>query len=98
MEPYNLAVESLLKPLFECSTDCYGGALIFKESGITADIQEHEIIFVYPDGYQFSHKIPFSPITGLDTVDRIVYAGGACKRIVGSYNARNEGIDLNAGN
>lgn len=96
--PYNLAVESLLKPLFECSTDCYGGALIFKESGITADIQEHEIIFVYPDGYQFSHKIPFSPITGLDTVDRIVYAGGACKRIVGSYNARNEGIDLNAGN
>ncbi|WP_290376040.1 hypothetical protein, partial [uncultured Muribaculum sp.] len=62
------------------------------------DIQEHEIIFVYPDGYQFSHKIPFSPITGLDTVDRIVYAGGACKRIVGSYNARNEGIDLNAGN
>lgn len=91
--PYNLAVENILKSLFECTTDCYGGALKFKESGITADIQEHEILFVYPDGYKFSHKIPFNPNTGLDIVDRIVYTGGACKRIVDTYNTRNKGAD-----
>ena len=86
--PYNLAVESLMKPTCECTSDGEGDPIRFVESGITADILEHEILFVYPDGYRFSHIIPFSPITGLDTVDRIVYAAGACKRIIASYNAR----------
>lgn len=90
--PYNLVVQKLLESQgFGCSVDSYGGPLSFHETGIIANIKEKTIEFIYPDGYKFEHLIPQDEF-GIDKVNRIVYAIGACKRINRTYTSESDNV------
>lgn len=72
--PYNLAVEKLLKEKgFNCEADGGGGVLTLTDNGITVDIKEHSIEFTYPDGNKHSERIPQNS-SEIDIVDRIIYS------------------------
>lgn len=82
--PYNLAIEAILKQEIDCVTDCYGGQLHLKDKDIYVDVQESDIKFTYPDGSEFIHIIPQNE-NGEDVVDRIIYGASACRRIFNTY-------------
>ena len=76
--PYNLAVESLLKKNgIECETNCAGGSLHLNDATITVDIKEKSIEISLPDGTKTEHSIP-PDSDGHDTIDRIKLAFDLC--------------------
>lgn len=80
--PYNLSLEAMMKEEgIDCHTDESGGPITFKDSGIKANINENSIEFIYPDESRFNHIIPQNQ-DGCDILDRIIYAKGACLRIL----------------
>lgn len=84
--PYNLAVEWELKSEINCSTDCYGGALLLTEKKIEIDVLEHHVAVKYPDGTFYNQPIPFDNVTGIDAVNRVVYCIGVCRRVFNTFN------------
>jgi len=82
--PYNLAIEGLIKPAINCVTHCYGGALTLTDKQIEVDVKEHDIEVKYPDGTAISIPIKQNEM-GIDMVDRIAFAADECRRILDEY-------------
>ncbi|MCM1141373.1 MAG: DUF262 domain-containing protein [Muribaculum sp.] len=93
--PFNLAVESLIKNEIACETDSYGGPLRLNNKRLQINIREHYIEIVYPNGSTYHQPIPYNNETGIDTVDRVVYSAGVCRRVFNSYvpPVENRGLD-----
>lgn len=79
--PFNFTVAEILKSeSIDAEVDEAYGPITMTRSGITADIQENDILFTYPDSWSFRHPIPQNG-DGFDIADRIRYCVGACKRV-----------------